>query len=102
MADVRLRPLRPPAPRSASAYPMIVFTPSPGVSPCPPRCFADRLQTVSVLFLLCVANSVAYAQTQAGATIRGQVSNAATGSYLNGAVVLVTGTQQSVITDREG
>ena len=44
----------------------------------------------------------ALAQSGSGATIIGQVSNVATGSYLQGAVVSATGTQRSAITDREG
>ena len=44
----------------------------------------------------------ALAQSGSGATIIGQVSNVATGSYLQGAVVSATGTQRSATTDREG
>lgn len=39
---------------------------------------------------------------QAGATIVGQVSNAATRSFLEGALVEVIGTTRSAVTDREG
>ncbi len=65
-------------------------------------CFLVCFHAVRLLGLLGVAPFVAFGQAQSGATIRGQVSNVATGSYLNGAVVLVAGTVQSVITDREG
>src|SRR5439155_22097011 len=37
-----------------------------------------------------------------GGTIMGQVSNAATKSYLEGAVVELVGTNRSTVTDREG
>ncbi len=62
----------------------------------------DFLHCARVLVLLILATGFASGQTKNGASISGQVSNAATGSYLNGALVLVTGTRQSAITDREG
>src|SRR3954463_5157432 len=43
----------------------------------------------------------AWAQSNGG-TIMGQVSNAATKSYLEGAVVELVGTNRSTVTDREG
>src|SRR4051812_39019277 len=44
---------------------------------------------------------LALAQSNGG-TIMGQVSNAATRSYLEGAVVELVGTNRSTVTDREG
>lgn len=63
-----------------------------------------RLPLLSrILRLLCLglaAVSLAYAQTDG--TVTGQVSNAATGSYLEGAEISVDGTTRTVNTDREG
>src|SRR5688572_19817973 len=52
--------------------------------------------------LLCFTAVHAIGQAQTGATITGQVSNLATGSYLHGAVVAASGVEQNTITDREG
>ncbi|MDO8541370.1 MAG: hypothetical protein Q7S40_13100 [Opitutaceae bacterium] len=63
--------------------------------------------TPSVLFrggccLLLAALSVATVFGQTGATLTGQVSNQATQSYLEGAVVQLAGTNRTAVTDREG
>src|SRR5688572_29502085 len=47
-------------------------------------------------------SSTAPAASQNSATISGQVSNAATRAYLQGAIVSVAGTNRAVVTDREG
>jgi iron complex outermembrane recepter protein len=51
---------------------------------------------------LSLLSTPASGQAAAGATIAGQVSNAATQSYLQGAVVQLEGTGRTVLTDREG
>jgi iron complex outermembrane receptor protein len=56
----------------------------------------------SALVLASLTALPARAQSGAGASVIGQVSNVATGSYLQGAVVSATGQQRSAITDREG
>ena len=47
-------------------------------------------------------NNPAGVASQSGGTITGQVSNASTKSFLEGAMVAVAGTNRSVATDREG
>src|SRR4051794_40193906 len=42
------------------------------------------------------------AQPAGGATVTGQVSNAATRSFLEGALITLSGTNRSTTTDREG
>ena len=64
--------------------------------------FFGAFRSAGLLVLLALVNGLAFGQPKTGSGISGQVSNAATGSYLNGALVLVTGTQQSAIADREG
>jgi iron complex outermembrane recepter protein len=54
------------------------------------------------LFASCLVAVSLRAQSPGAATLSGQVSNAATGSFLEGAVVVLSGTNRSVITDREG
>jgi len=58
------------------------------------------LRLLCGLFLLIA--SALRAQPVGGAHVIGQVSNAATQSYLQGVVVQVEGTDRSVVTDREG
>lgn len=55
-----------------------------------------------VCALLLLGLAPAFAQPAGRASLSGQVSNAATGVYLQGAVVTVDGTSASAITDREG
>ena len=52
--------------------------------------------------LLCLAPFFASAQSPSGAIVAGQVSNAATQSYLEGAVVQIDGTNRTTLTDRQG
>src|SRR5437773_5930928 len=47
-------------------------------------------------------HSVGFAQSAGSATLSGQISNGATGYFLEGAVVTIAGTNQSTTTDREG
>ncbi|MDO8539459.1 MAG: TonB-dependent receptor [Opitutaceae bacterium] len=54
------------------------------------------------LLLACVATLFVSAQPPSGGGISGQVSNAATQAYLQGAVVQIEGTDRTVYTDREG
>src|SRR5688572_11470725 len=54
------------------------------------------------LVFACLGATFTRGQPPAGVTITGQVSNAATQSYLQGAQVQVAGTDQTVFTDREG
>lgn len=55
-----------------------------------------------LLFALVLLPALSLAQTAGTGIISGQVSNAATQSYLEGAVVEVAGTALSTTTDREG
>lgn len=63
-----------------------------------------RLPLLSrILRILCLglaAVALAYAQTDG--TVTGQVSNAATGAYLQGAEISVSGSTRTAVTDREG
>jgi hypothetical protein len=54
------------------------------------------------LLLACLALLPALAQAAAARTLSGQVSNAATRAYLEGATVTLEGTSRTVVTDREG
>jgi hypothetical protein len=58
--------------------------------------FLSRATVVALFVLLSSAHA---ADT---GTVSGQVSNAATRAFLEGAVVAVAGTSQSAVTDREG
>lgn len=60
------------------------------------------VSTFRLLFALVFLPALALAQTAGTGVISGQVSNAATQSYLEGAVVEVAGTTHSTTTDREG
>jgi iron complex outermembrane receptor protein len=59
------------------------------------------LRAVGACLLLAWMSSSPLVAAEAG-TIRGQVSNAATRAFLEGALVEIAGTNQSVVTDREG
>ncbi len=62
-----------------------------------------RLFRGGCVLLVCSWMSlIAAGQTRTGGTISGQVSNAATRSYLEGAVVEIEGSRLSTVTDREG
>jgi len=62
-----------------------------------------RCAVLAVVLLLSPWSPALPAQAPtSGAIIAGQVSNAATGSFLEGAVVTLAGTGRSAITDREG
>jgi len=54
------------------------------------------------LFGLLIAPGLLQAQSPTGSVITGQVSNAVTQAYLQGAIVLVDGTDRTAVTDREG
>jgi iron complex outermembrane recepter protein len=59
-------------------------------------------RTVCGLLLVLFAPLAALAQVAGEAVITGQVSNAATQAYLQGAVVQIERTQRTTVTDREG
>lgn len=68
---------------------------------------SDRTRTFW-LFLVVASLAVLFSPTWSGAaeaetgSLTGQIQNAATGSYLEGAVVAVEGTTRTTVTDREG
>ena len=62
----------------------------------------DLIRSLFVVACLFLAPAWSWAQAGAMSIITGQVSNAATQSYLQGAIVLVEGTGRSAVTDREG
>ncbi|PHX71467.1 MAG: hypothetical protein CK548_06650 [Opitutia bacterium] len=58
--------------------------------------------SLRAILIALLASTLVHAQAVGSATISGQVSNAATKSYLQGAVVEIVGTALSTTTDREG
>src|SRR5258706_7326 len=64
-----------------------------------PSCILGRR---SIFLLACLLPLLGIGQTGTGARITGRVSNAATHSFLEGAVVELVGTNRTAVTDREG
>lgn len=84
-----------PAPQR---FPRFLFTLSRGLL----SRFGARGSAFLVAACVSLLVHAASGQSAGGGVVTGQVSNAATGSYLEGAVVELVGTNRSTTTDREG